>query len=200
MSALGNALTYKHTETFCSCPTVFTAGVHFMSSAFENTLRRLGCKFSNVSANIAFSIFKIDVFSLSENCCWFRQHSRSWFLVPLRSRTMFLFFSRFHVFWNVASSSTRGGLWLLLVASLLLGVTRTPLNSITSGRFQKPLHGSGIGRWEEAGAGNGRTRERAAIQQGIIRALRKRRDTNDRNILLRPGGREKRRWRMSLGL
>jgi hypothetical protein len=191
------------------------------------------CKFSNVSASIEVSIFKVSVFGLSVNCCWFRriprdswpyfsysrlwetcifspgssagreiaagprQHSRSWLRVPLGPRSIFLFFSRLYLYWNGASSSPIGGLWLLLVTPPLLGVTPTPFNSITSERFQKPLHGSGIGWWEEDGAGTGRTRERVAIHQGTIRGLRR---ISDLKVLFRPGVREKRRWGMSLRL
>jgi hypothetical protein len=48
---------------------------------------------------------------------------QSMFVVPSGPMTIFLFFPRFYMFWNGVSSSVRGGVWLLLVAHPVLGLT-----------------------------------------------------------------------------
>jgi hypothetical protein len=63
-----------------------------------------------------------------ENCCWPSPAQSFLFWVPSGPMTKFLFITG-HVFWNGASSSTRGGVWLLLLTA------RTPLFSVGSGKL-----------------------------------------------------------------
>jgi hypothetical protein len=61
-----------------------------------------------------------------------RQHSRSWFWAPSGPMTVFLFCRDFYVFRNGASSSMRGGVWLLLVTPPLLRSDTAGSHSLTT--------------------------------------------------------------------
>jgi hypothetical protein len=50
---------------------------------------------------------------------------------PLRDSWPYFYFQDVYVFWNGASSSTRGGVWLILVTPPLLGVIRAVTHSLT---------------------------------------------------------------------
>jgi hypothetical protein len=65
-----------------------------------------------------------------------RQHSQSLFRITW---PCFCFFQYFYVFRNGASSSMRGGVWLLLVTPPLLGVTWGGTHSLT-GPLPSPPH------------------------------------------------------------
>jgi hypothetical protein len=70
-----------------------------------------------------------------------RQHSRSWFGAPSGPMTIFLFFTDFNVFWSGASSSTRGGVWLLLATTpSLLGSDSAGSHSLTHSSISNWYH------------------------------------------------------------
>jgi hypothetical protein len=70
-------------------------------------------------------------FGRSVKCAGPRQHSNPWFRVKFRPISICIILFKTSMFLNGAPSSWGGGVWLLLVSSLLLGVARSMVLNFT---------------------------------------------------------------------